>query len=59
MSVSEPNRLSNRQLQGQDLPARRHKANCFRANGHRPYESNDSIIHVLTHPLPLAKIMYF
>ena len=35
---------------GQDLPARRHKASCFRANELRPYELNDSIIHVLTHP---------
>ncbi len=31
--------------QGQGLPARRHKANCFRASEPRPYERNDSIIH--------------
>ena len=29
--------------------ARIHKANCFRAGEPRPYELNDSIIHVLTH----------
>ena len=31
------------------------KANCFRASESRPYELNDSIIHVLTHPV-LKKI---
>ena len=43
--------LSHRQLEGQGLPARRHKANCFRASEPRPYELNDSIINVLTQPL--------
>ena len=35
-------------LFGGILSARRHKANCFRAGEPRPYERNDSIIHVLT-----------
>jgi len=33
------------------LPARIHEANCFRASEPRPYELNDSIIHVLTTPI--------
>ena len=31
--------------------ARIHEANCFRASKPRPYELNDSIIHVLTTPI--------
>lgn len=49
-SVSKLNRPIQLSAVGQDLPARRHKASCFRANELRPYELNNSIIHVLTHP---------
>ena len=34
--------------------ARIHKANCFRAGEPRPYELNDSIIHVLTHSFSMT-----
>ena len=33
------------------LACRIHEANCFRASKPRPYELNDSIIHVLTTPI--------
>ena len=41
------------------LPARRHKANRFRASEPRPYELNGSIIHVLTHYALLRSSMYY